>query len=112
MIGAENALLLDGLVILVLGVTGVSARVVGGVAAAAAAVAAAAAAAAAASCFCWLLDFLLSFLVGGGGGGGSAGGAGVSSEASSTGSFPLRFFPCLLHGNNGVARTRTSHGNL
>lgn len=36
----------------------------------------------------------------------------VSAAASSPMSLPLRFLPCRRHGSSGVARTRTSHGNL
>lgn len=45
------------------------------------------------------------------GGGGDVESVGVVGS-SSDGSLPLRFLPCRRHGNNGVARTRTSHGNL
>lgn len=37
---------------------------------------------------------------------------GDAAGGSSSPSFPLRFLPCLRHGSSGVARTRTSHGNL
>lgn len=54
-----------------------------------------------------LLPFLVvSFLDG------VAGGVGGGSAGSSDASLPFRFLPWRLQGNNGVARTRTSHGNL
>lgn len=110
-IGAENALLFDGglelvlvlpfvlVVWFVIADMGVSAREIGVVD----------------CCFDWfLLDFFSFFGVGVGVGVGVAGGGGGSAGVggSSTMSFPLRFLPCRRHGCNGVARTRTSHGNL
>lgn len=57
--------------------------------------------------FCDLLPFFtVSFLAG------VAGGVGGGSAGSSDASLPFRFLPCRRHGSNGVARTRTSQGNL
>lgn len=57
--------------------------------------------------FCDLLPFLdVSFLAG------VAGGVGGGSAGSSDASLPFRFLPCLRQGRRGVARTRTSQGNL
>lgn len=36
----------------------------------------------------------------------------ADDESSSSPSLPLRFLPCRRHGSSGVARTRTSQGNL
>lgn len=66
-------------------------------------------------CFWDLLPFFVgSFLTGQAVGAGGVATSGVSADAggSSPASFPLRFLPWRRHGCKGVARTRTSQGNL